>query len=668
MRKKLSVVMVFALMITLFTALPASAMGEKTITVVHTNDVHGRAQGNDKELIGYARLKTFYDSLKAENPDVLLLDAGDTMHGTTFANLSDGENMMTLMNEIGYDVSIPGNHDFNYGYEQLVKLSKMAKFDYLASNVVKKDGKSDFKQNVIKEVDGIKVGIFALSTPETKYKSSPKNTVGVEFTDYIATAEKEVKELKKQGADVIIAVTHLGVDKSSKERSDILAEKVDGIDLIIDGHSHTKLDSGETVNGVLIAQTGEHLKNIGIVKLNFKDKKLVSKTAELLEFKDASKLEPDKKIMDAITEMDNKNRTLLEEKVGKTTTSLEGERENVRTKETNLGDLVADAMRKAVDADVALTNGGGIRASIQGPEVTMGDILTSFPFTNFVVKIEVKGVDIRQALEHGIDAAPEAAGKFPQISGMSFEYDSTKEKGSKITKIMIGDAPIDDNKTYTLATNDFVSIGGDDYTMLKDKKKVGEGALLSDVLVEYIKNSPDMTVNYKTENRITDKKSETKATENPVKEPAETSDKKSVSVVISKQQITLNGQKVEIPAYNIDGYNYFMLRDVAALLKDTSAKYKTDYDKDTKTVLITKGEVSEGEISVSLKAPQKISLSTQKITIDGKNADVKAYLIDNSNFFMLQDLGKALGFDVKWDENTKTVVITTSEATLEKAA
>lgn len=671
MKKFISLALSFALIFAMSPVNFANAAEkEKTITIIHTNDVHGRAEGDDKELIGYAKLKTFYDTTKEKNPNTLLIDAGDTLHGTTFTNISNGKNMMNLMNKIGFDISVPGNHDFNYGYDQLKALANMANFDYLCANVVKKDGKSDFKSSVIKELDGVKVGIFGLSTPETKYKSSPKNTKDVDFKDYIKTAKEQVDLLKKDGAQVIIAVTHLGIDKSSKERSDILAESVPGIDVIIDGHSHSKLDSGMKAGNTLIAQTGEHLKNIGVVNIKLDDGKITDKTAKLVEFGEASKLKADETILNEIKKLNEENKPLLAQKIGKTANALEGEREKVRTGETNLGNLITDAMKTSVGADVAITNGGGIRASIKGPDITMGDILTAFPFTNFVVEIEVTGSDIKAALEHGVSKAPETVGAFPHVSGINFEYDSSKPAGSRIGKVLVNGEALDEAKTYKLATNDFMAIGGDEYTMFAGKKKLAENALLSDVLCEFIKAQPNATVDYKSENRVVDTAA---SKEQPKEKPAPSENKPAsetpektapAQISISNHKIMLNNTPVTVPAYNIDGFNYFMLRDISAALKDTNAKFEVGFDSAKKIITVTSGKSGDAEISKTLAAPKDACESKQILMINGKqNSDIKAYLVNSNNYFKLADLAKALGFKADWDANTKTIILITNTQT-----
>lgn len=470
----------------------------KTVDILHTNDSHGRGEENqDKKELGYAKLKTY----KSTFDNAILVDAGDTLHGTTFATISKGQSIVDLMNETGTDIFVPGNHDFNYGSDRLVELTKAGNFKTLGANVFK-GNQALFAGHYVKEINGLKIGFFGLATPETKTKSNPLNTQGVEFLDYIAVAKQEVKALKDEGVNAIVCVAHLGLDESSSQRSDLLAKSVEGIDVIIDGHSHTELKEGKLVGNTLIAQTGSHFNNVGDVKLSFKNGALLDKKASLASYDSLKTLSPDSKILDAIKKVNEDNKPILDKVVGKSKVDLEGTREKVRTGETNLGNLLTDAMLDVSGADVAMTNGGGIRSSIPAGDVTMGQIITSFPFTNYPVKLEVTGDTILKALEYGVDKAPEVVGKFPHVAGMTFKYDSKKDPGSRVYDVKIKGQDLDKAKTYSLVTNDFMAIGGDGYEMFKGSKEVAAYELLSEVLAKYIaKYSP---VDPKVEGRVLD--------------------------------------------------------------------------------------------------------------------------------------------------------------------
>ena len=465
----------------------AFAAESKTLTILHVNDVHGNVAGDDESIIGFEKLKTKVDELKAENPNVLLFNAGDTLHGTTLATVSKGESIVNLMDAVGFDAMVPGNHDFNYGYERLLELTRMAKFEILGSNIVKEaDGTSDFEPYIIKEFEGLKVGIFGLATEETKVKSSPKNTEGIKFASPLETAEKIVKELEKEKVDVIIALSHLGIDEESDITSIVVAEKVKGIDIIVDGHSHSTLPEGKLVGDTLIVQAHEWSKNIGKVEVEIEDGKTIKKTAGLIDFEAAKNIIPDPAIKAEIEKIEETNKELLQRVIGKTKVKLDGEREVVRGNESNLGNLLTDALIKVTGADVAITNGGGIRDSVPAGDITVGDVLTVFPFSNYPVVIEVNGATLLEALEYGVDAYPEVAGKFPHVAGMSYKIDPNKEVGNRIVDLMIKNEKIDLEKKYKLVTNDFMAIGGDGYEMFKGTPILAEYPLLSEVLADYI--------------------------------------------------------------------------------------------------------------------------------------------------------------------------------------
>lgn len=486
-KKLTALLLVFVMIFAVMPLSMAKADEPVKLTILHTNDVHGNAVGDKADdergsKIGFARYKTYIDEVKKEN-QTLVLDAGDLLHGTTLATIDKGKSMVELANELGIDAFVPGNHDFNYGRERLLELKDEAGFDFLAANIKKGDTNLLDGYKVF-EYSGIKIGVFGLATPETKTKSNPLNTEGLEFTDPVEAANTAVAALKAEGVDVIVALSHLGMDEASEPNSKTIAEQVEGIHLIVDGHSHHKLEKGEQVNNTLIVQTHEHLKNIGRVDIT-KTGDEIKLEASLIPFETAKVFEEDAKILEKIKAIEEANKPILEEVVGKTKTDLIGERAVVRTGESNLGQLLTDAMIKETGADVAITNGGGIRETIKAGEIKRQDVLTAFPFTNYPVLLEATGQNIIDALEYGLDAYPEQAGKFPHVAGMTFEVDLSGE-APKVLNLMIGDKPVDLEAKYKLVTNDFMAIGGDGYEMFKGLKKLSEHGLLSEVLEKYI--------------------------------------------------------------------------------------------------------------------------------------------------------------------------------------
>jgi len=475
----------------------------KTLTIVHVNDVHGQVvedEGNG--VIGYAKLATIVKELR-EDSNVLLLNAGDTLHGTNFATLNRGEAVINLMNLMGFNAMVPGNHEFNYGYERLLELRDMAEFPILGANIVKEaDGTSDFESYIIEEFEGFKVGIFGLSTEETKVKAHPKYSEGLRFDSPIEVAKKLVGELQAEGVDLIIGLVHLGLDEESAKvatTSEMLAEAVEGIDIIVDGHSHHKLPEGKLVNDTLIVQAHEWTKNIGIVEVKMVDgeKEIVAK---LLDYEAVKDVEGDEEVLAEIEKVETVNEEIMNQVIGKNLILLDGVREHVRGGETNLGNLATDAMLKASGADVVITNGGGIRASIEVGDITLGNAFEVFPFGNTLVTIEVTGATIKAALEHGVDAYPEVAGKFPHVAGMTYKIDPSKEAGNRVVEILVNGEEIDLEKTYALATNDFMASGGDGYEMFIGAPVLMEHGLLYETVVDYIKELGEVA--YEVEGRI----------------------------------------------------------------------------------------------------------------------------------------------------------------------
>lgn len=521
----LSLLLVFALVLGpvhgVFAQNEAGADDNKVeIKVLYMNDVHGRISYGSKRTsqIGYGKMKTYYDSIKGNK---LLLDNGDSSQGTIEINLKKGAPAFELMALMGVDASVLGNHEFDFSYDALKNNVKLAgkKPKILGSNLVTDSGERPFDKHIIRDFDGVKVGIFGIDTPETKYKANPLNTQGLNFDAPVETARRKVKELKEKGADIIICMTHLGIDGSTKleERGTYVLEQVDGIDLLLDGHSHT-IGSKKIGNGYY-AQAAKYSELLGEATLTFdKTTKEVSVenqfhhtyTKEMLEKnknnsyyadfythigKDLTDVEPDAEVEAYIAQLKEEVEPIKKEVVGESTVHLEGDREQVRRRQTNLSTIIADAMRKVGDADVALTNGGGIRASISAGKITKGDVLTVLPFGNTVTVIETTGQKIYEALKHGTDSYPAPKGAYSQVSNITFDILTDKDgKPIDVVNIKIGGEDINLNKTYTLATNDFMAVGGDGYTMFEGAYQVGVYEGMAEIVMDYIKELSPITL------------------------------------------------------------------------------------------------------------------------------------------------------------------------------
>lgn len=475
----------------------------KTV-ILHTNDVHGAI---DK----YAKVAALKAAYVARGAEVILADAGDYSQGTVYVSLNKGADAVTMMNAVGYDVATIGNHEFDYGYDQLAKNMEKANFKVLCANVLKGD-KTIFDANIIKEVGGVKIGFFGLETPEAQTKANPALIQGLKFVggeEMYKLAQEQVKALKDNGADIVICLAHLGVDAGSEPNTSYdLAKKVTGIDLIIDGHSHTVMTKGP--NGEKIQSTGTALANVGAITIDNTTKKIESnELVDLSKFDgtDADVAAAAKGIIDPIDAAYNVV-------FAKSEVELNGAKEpGNRTEETNLGDLITDAMlwaikTKAPSVDmtnaVAITNGGGIRASIKAGDITKKDVNTVLPFGNTLAVVYVTGAELLEALEASTYCTPESLGGFPQFAGMKVElniapkYDANADTypGStyygpktinRITIKEINGKAFDKNATYAVITNNFLTAGGDTYyAFAAAKSQFDTGLPLDEILMEYI--------------------------------------------------------------------------------------------------------------------------------------------------------------------------------------
>lgn len=506
--------LVLSLILILAFAVPASAAYDyeanaklvrsdfsgKTV-ILHSNDVHGAISG----YAYMAALKTRFETAGAE---VLMVDAGDFSQGTTYVSSFKGASAVTMMNAAGYDVATLGNHEFDFGYAQMMDNLKKAKFTVLCADVyLDETGQTIFDPSVVIETNsGLKLGFFGMETPETATKVNPgliKEISFATFDDLYASAQIAVDGLKEQEADLIFGLVHLGVDDESAAngyRSLDLYEKVPGIDFLIDGHSHTVMTAGE--NGEPIASTGSAFANIGVVVIDNE-----TKTIEDNFLMNVPGLARDELVaavaQGIIDTVDAEYGTPF----AKTEFFLNGERDpGNRTEATNLGKLITDAMVWSVisaggleeyyDAPVVgITNGGGIRASIEVGEVTKNDINSVLPFGNTVAVIYVSGAELLEALEASTYCTPEAIGGFPQTTGIEWVLDTTADfdqgdiytldgkEGSyyapasikRVTIESINGEPFDEAATYAVVTNNFCAAGGDTYNVFNRAYRDGFG-------------------------------------------------------------------------------------------------------------------------------------------------------------------------------------------------
>ncbi len=471
--------------------------------IVHTNDVHGRIEPTD-DIVGYSRLATLVKMGQSVTDKTLVLDAGDVLHGTLLTNMFEGETSAVCLDLVGYDAVAPGNHDFNYGADRLIEGAKLAAeysdIKVLSANVLNAKGEWVFQPYQIYSFDGFEVAVVGLTTPDTQTKTHPKNVEGLSFVSkaVVQNAQAAIDYMNTR-ADYVIVLGHIGNDADSVVTSKEIVENIKGIDLFIDGHSHDVLENGMMVGDTLIVQAGEYMEYVGLVDVQVRNGKAVGEqaylisgaqvsdpsTSELAKMVGITEVKEDPVVAGYVASQQAKIEKITSEVVASTPVALEGERAMVRTRPTNLGNMIADAMIEATDADVALTNGGGIRASIAAGDVTRGDIITVLPFNNVAIVVEVTGQDIYDALEWGYSKLPDTNGGFPQTAGMRIVYSRFSDPGSRIKRVLIDGKSIDKDATYTLVTNDFLAAGGDGYTML-DKPVTMYGKGLDEIFTDYL--------------------------------------------------------------------------------------------------------------------------------------------------------------------------------------
>ena len=514
-----------ALVMALSLAIPAGAADWEEdlsghIVILHTNDVHG---GID----GYASVAALKDAYEAAGAQVLLMDAGDFIQGSTSVNVSQGANAVELMNMAGYDVATTGNHEFDYGYANLKTLMEQADFPILAANAFTAEGELAMDEaNTTFQLGDVTVGVFGLATPETATKAHPAKLEGVTFLaedELFNCAQEQVDELTAEGCDYIICLGHLGIDaESTGNRSIDLLENVTGIDVFIDGHSHSEqADIAEVTDGTgmvgdtILTSTGTKLENIGVVDIAA-DGTIAATTIPMEDVTATEGFTPDQAIADRVAEINAQIEEEMGVVIGTSEVNLNGVKEEVRAGETNLGDLVTDAMlwqagldNEAVDA--AITNGGGIRASISAGDITKQFVNDVLPFGNTLYVIELTGAELLEALEASTFVTPEPEGGFPQVAGMEFvvntgaDFDAgelypgtTFHEPNSINRVSIltvgGDA-FDVNATYTIVTNDFMAAGGDTYYAFSAAGSgYDTGVPLDQVVMDYIAEELNGTV------------------------------------------------------------------------------------------------------------------------------------------------------------------------------
>lgn len=539
MKKIASFLTSITVLLALILTFPVTAFAAETeslgVVILHTNDVHCGFEADDSTF-GAADLAAYKARLESEGYDVILADAGDFVQGGVIGTLSNGEYPMQIMNELGYDVAIPGNHEFDFGMDNFLKLANEAEFPYISVNFTDlRTNEKPFSAYKIIEAGGLKIAFIGLTTPETPSSSTPTNFMdengnyiygflgGDDGTALYTAVQDAINSAYADGADYVFAIGHMGdYVYDEKWSSRTVIEHTSGLSAFIDGHSHSVLeDFVEDKDGksVPLASTGTKLENIG--KITITDNEM---TCELIEKSDytvsadenTAENKAYRNMTDFIAGINAQYGELIGTVVARTDVELTindpetGERA-VRSAETNLGDLCADAYRAATGAEIALVNGGGVRANIAVGDITYGNIIDVQPFGNSLCVVETTGQQILDCLEMGALHCPEEDGSFIQVSGLTYQINKSVPSSVKTDKdgnfigidgeyrvcnVFVGEKPLDLNKTYTVASHNYylLSYGGG-MTMFRDCKLVAkEIALDNQALIDYITENLGGTV------------------------------------------------------------------------------------------------------------------------------------------------------------------------------
>lgn len=669
----LALLMVMSLMTTAFAANSNESL-KGSIVILHTNDVHGA-------IDGYATVAALKKDLQSKGADVLLFDAGDFLQGSSAVNNSRGQSAIDLMNAVGYDFAVPGNHEFDYGYDRLTELAKSAKFPILTSNMTYKNKSAMDGTRIFTTSGGIRIGVFGLTTPEAATKALPANVADLDFKStnaLYAAAQAQVDSLNRQNCKYIICVAHLGIDSESENNRSIdLLNHVKGIDVLIDGHSHSTLAQIQAatneygkVGDTYLTSTGSEFANIGKVTIDAEG----NITTENLKTSSVS-VTPDITVAAMVSTIQQQVENAYGQPFAISSVTLDGSKDpGVRTKETNLADLITDALLWYAkqnslvslpdDHVISLMNGGGIRASVSAGDVTRKDINDVLPFDNTVSVIYVTGAQLLEALEASTASLPTAMGAFPQVAGMKyvvnsgFAYDkgnlypnSTYYAPKSINRVSVLSVNGKDFKTddvYAVVTNNFVATGGDSYYIFTQAKNARDtGAKLDEVVMDYITTALDGKIyaaKYeKTGDRVT-----------VLTTPA------FQNVSVSKQTVTYNGKEMKLSAYAIDGYNYFQIRDIAAMVNDSDSRFSIE-TSGNRVIECTTGKsyaATGNEMTARGDDSNSCTPSPWILSVNGTVVNCSIYSMGGYNYFQLRDLASAIGFAVDYNAETNTVAIT----------
>ncbi len=498
-RTSLALIVAFAVLQAL-TGVAAAATQTTKVTFVVLCDIYKLSEVNGRG--GYARLAGAVNRVRAKDKNVVVVHAGDAISPSLFSGFDKGAHTIDLLNRIGLDVFVPGNHEFDFGKEVFLKRMAEANFPLLAANLRGADDKrlDGFADTRMLEFDGIKLGVIGVTLEESKSRSSPGD---LQFTNSLETIKVQAKRLKAEGAALIVVVAHADLLRDRK----ILNTGV--VDVLLSGHDH---DLVVYYDGKRVwAESKQDAQYVTSVELTISSKESSGRKKiswwPRFEITDTADVTPDPAVATAVAAYEKQLSKELDVNVGTTSTELNSIQAMVRSREAAIGNLITDAMRAVTGADVAIFNGGAIRGNTTYPAgtvLTRRMILSELPFGNKTVLLEMSGDQVRAALENGYWFAGKADGRFAQVSGLTVVVDSAQYPGKRIKSLLIGGRPVDPAARYTVATNDFLARGSEGYKAFTTGKiLIGpeEGTLVVNNVMAFVRKAG--TVSPKTEGRIT---------------------------------------------------------------------------------------------------------------------------------------------------------------------
>ena len=513
-----ALLLTFGMIFGLFAAVPVQAQDENAsgstifdVKIVHTNDIHARVEEDDyNQVIGMDRLSGIAQAFTEGADGSLMLDSGDTFHGQSIATLVKGESVAKLMKACGYDAMTTGNHDWSYGKDRLKELGGIANVKILSGNIKNTDGTSFFDTDAfVKEITKngktLKIGVFGVSDPEMKNKTTPSNVEGLDFQDAVTYARREAAALKAEGCDVVIALSHTLDPKN-------VAAQVDGVDLWLCGHEHIELSECVTTpdgSKTYVSESGYYLNTVGLIDLNCTMDEVGSVHVDYkktsVDYEAAQNYPKDASVTAVLDSIKAENETVLNRVIGTSPVELDGVWEHIRIGQTNLGNVITDAYLLATGADIAFENAGGIRASIAAGTVTYGDVINVSPYGNYVVTKKLTGAQIKEMLETSLviqknciaandsgewDAWPNDSGSYLQVGGITVRFDPAQPAGARVLSVQKDGQDLDDTKEYTVTVNNYLA-DSDSYPQLAGAMETGEYSCCEELLIRFFEQGSD---------------------------------------------------------------------------------------------------------------------------------------------------------------------------------